>query len=430
MQASAEKEEKPKPKISPPKIALSLVLFTIFMDMAAIGIIIPLYPKLMEEISHTNLSSSSIYSGWMQFSYSFVQFLCLPLLGVFSDRYGRRPLILLAILGLSLDFFMTAWAPNLFWLFLSRILAGMMGASVSIASAYIADISSPKNLAQNFGLMGAMTGMGFVVGPAIGGLLGAWGLRFPFYFAGGVSLLNFSLCLFFLPESLPKEKRKEGTKKQLNPFLPLVVFLKKPEMLFFGTIHFLTSMGDQVFFSVWTFFSMARFGWDEKAVGIALSYFGFLVFLFQGFLVKPISKKFSVSKIIIWGLSIEIFCFICTGFVTQGWLTYLINALVEVGAIFHVVFLTFISSKIPSNEQGELQGNMNAIFSLTSILGPILMTSVFYLSTQSPEKFYQPGAPFFCSALFYLAALVLVRRYFQKNGRLWASTSSSSIADG
>jgi len=263
------------------KASLGFIFVTVLIDMIGIGIIIPVLPSLIESLIDGGLSDASLIGGMLMFSYSIMQFLFAPLLGSLSDKYGRRPILLMSLFGLGVDFIFHAYAPTIGWLFVGRLLAGMTGASYTVASAYIADISTPEKKAQNFGLIGAAFGLGFIIGPSIGGIASEWGVRAPFFVAAGLSFLNFLYGLFVLPESHSKENRREINLKRANPLGSLMHLRKHPFIAGFVISFFLIYIAGQSVQSTWAFFTMYRFDWDEKMVGYSLTLVGIVVAVVQ-----------------------------------------------------------------------------------------------------------------------------------------------------
>lgn len=389
------------------KAAVGFIFVTLLLDVIGLGIIIPVIPALIIELTGETLSNASVVGGWLLFAYSFFQFLFAPLIGGLSDRYGRRPVLLLSLLGFGLDYLILATAPTLFWLFLGRIISGIFGASFTTGSAYIADVSPPEKRAQNFGLIGAAFGLGFIIGPVIGGLLGQYGPRIPFYAAAILTLLNALYGFFVLPESLPKEKRRKFEWKRANPVGSLKVFKSKPliKRLLFGlSFIYIASHAVQ---STWTFYTMYRFDWDEKLVGYSLGFVGILSALVQGLLIRVLIPKLGQEKAVYLGMAFYFLGLVLFGLAFEGWQMYLYLVLYCLGGIAGPALQGIMSNHIPDNQQGELQGASTSMMSLTSIIGPPLMTGVFAIYTGTSNAIELPGAPMFLGAF-----LVLIGTFF------------------
>ncbi|HQD08984.1 MAG TPA: MFS transporter [Flavihumibacter sp.] len=254
------------------KAALGFIFVTLLVDVIGLGIIIPVVPKLLEGLIHGTISDASRYSGWLGFAYAFMQFLCAPIIGNLSDRYGRRPVLLFSLLGFGVDYLFLALAPTVGWLFVGRIIAGMFGASFTTASAYIADISTPENRAQNFGMIGAAFGLGFIIGPVLGGVLGSYGARVPFIAAAALSLLNAAYGFFVLPESLPPSNRRAFDWKRANPLGSLIQLKKYPAVAGLIVTLVLVYISAHAVQSTWTFINIYKFKWDEKTMGLSLGF--------------------------------------------------------------------------------------------------------------------------------------------------------------
>jgi len=278
-------------KESKKQAAIGFIFITLLIDIIGWGIIIPVIPSLIKELIHGDISEAAKYGGWLTFSYAITQFISAPIIGNLSDKYGRRPILLMSLFGFSLDYLLLAFSPTIIWLFVGRILAGITGASITTASAYIADISTSENRAKNFGMIGAAFGLGFIIGPVIGGLLGQYGARVPFYAAAILCMLNFLYGYFILPESLSKENRRSFEWKRANPVGAFLHLKKYPNLIGLIIAIFVLYVGSHAVQSNWSFFTMYRFNWDEKMVGISLGVIGLLVGIVQGGLIRWINPK-------------------------------------------------------------------------------------------------------------------------------------------
>ncbi|MBO9154366.1 TCR/Tet family MFS transporter [Chitinophaga sp. GCM10012297] len=395
---------------------LTFIFFTLLIDFIGFGIISPVIPKLIEQLIGGNVSDASQYGGWLTFAYAFIQFFFAPVLGGLSDKYGRRPVLLVSMFGMGVDYLFLAFAPSIFWLFLGRIILGVTGASMTAASAYIADISTPEKRAQNFGLVGMALGLGFILGPTIGGIVaGEWGVRAPFLLAACLSLINWLYGYFILPESLKKENRRAFEWKRANPVGALVQIRKyKKVYSLLGAIALVFTAAHSIQ-SNWTYFTMYKFSWTEKMVGYSLSFTGLMLAIVQGGLIRAVLPKLGYHRAVYIGLLIYGVSFILFGMATEGWMMFAILAIYAMGGIFGPSLQGVISNQVPPNEQGELQGALTSLISLTNIIGPLLMTGLFHYFTQEERPFHFPAAPFFMSALLTLTAAVLAIRSFRRS---------------
>lgn len=392
------------------KAALGFILITVLIDVIGLGIIIPVMPALITELTGESISSASRYAGWLMFVYAFMQFVFAPVLGGLSDRFGRRSVLLISVFGLGVDYLIIGFAPNLWWLFAARLIAGIGGASFTTASAYIADISTPEKRAQNFGMIGAAFGVGFIIGPLVGGILGEYGSRIPFFASAGLSLVNWLYGVFIVPESLPKEKRRPFDIKRANPFGTLVQLKKYP--VIFGLVFslFLVYLAAHATQSTWAFFTIERYGWSEAQVGYSLGFVGFMIALVQGWLIRPIIRNIGQKKAVYIGLSFNALGLLLIAFAYEGWMLYAIMIPYAFGGLSGPSIQGIISSEVPTSEQGELQGGLTSIISVTSIIGPLLMTSIFAYFTGDKTTIYFPGAPFLLGAVFAFASAILAYR--------------------
>lgn len=357
--------------------ALVFILVTVFLDMVGFGIIIPVMPALIGQVGHVTLGEAAVIGGWMAAGYALAQFLSGPFLGNLSDRYGRRPLLLLAIAGLGVDFLLHAIAPTLGWLFVGRLLAGFCGASWVIANAFIADITAPEDRGRAFGLMGAAFGLGFVVGPAVGGLLGTFGPRVPFYVAAVVSGMNLIYGWFVLPETLRVENRRPFKLARANPFGAFKVFRSYP-----GVLPLCAVMGMFFFFSsvypaIWPFWGKANFGWSEAMVGVTLAVFGVIMAGFQGGLTGPAVRLWGEYRVAALGLLCAAIA--ATGYGLAGSLSLVVVLMVVHGpeGFVHPMLTAILSKRVPENAQGELQGGISAITNLAMLLGTVFFANIF-----------------------------------------------------
>ncbi len=395
--------------------ALIFIFITLLIDITGIGIIVPVIPRLIQDLTGEGLSNAALYGGWLMFIYSIMQFVFSPILGGLSDQYGRRPVLLGSLFGFGLDYIFCAFASGIGWLFLARVIAGIFGASFTTAGAYIADVSPPEKRAQNFGLIGAAFGLGFILGPMIGGLLGQYGARVPFLVSAALSLLNCLYGYFVLPESLKPENRRPFDWKRANPVGSLRHLQKYP--VIFGLIIplVLIYIAGYATQSTWTYFTMEKFGWDEKWVGYSLAFVGLMAAIVQGGLTRTIIPKLGNTKSIYWGLICYAVSFIMYAFADQGWMMFAITVLSALGGLATPALQAIMSNQVPANEQGELRGALTSLMSLTAVIGPVMMTSLFAYFTSSGSPIQFAGAPFMLGAVLTILSLVMVKNLLSKN---------------
>ena len=389
------------------KAALGFILVTLLIDVTGLGIIIPVIPELIAGLIHGNNSEASKYGGWLTFAYAIMQFLFAPVLGNLSDRYGRRPVLLLSLLGFGLDYLVVGFAPTIWWLFAGRIIAGIFGASFTTATAYIADISTSENRAQNFGMIGAAFGVGFIIGPVLGGLLGSFGARVPFFAAAALSLLNALYGYFVLPESLPAENRRKFEWKRANPLGSLRHLRKHSAVSGLVASLVLIYISAHAVQSTWTFYNIEKFGWSKQLIGYSLGFVGLMIALVQGGLIRIIIPRWGNEKSVYIGLLFYSLGFLLYGFATASWMMFAFTVIYCMGGITGPALQGIISSAVPPNEQGELQGALTSLMSATSIIGPPLMTNLFAVFTSPQAPVYVPGAPFLMAALLVMISSML-----------------------
>ncbi|MDH4471245.1 MAG: TCR/Tet family MFS transporter [Fluviicola sp.] len=396
------------------KNALIFVLITIAMDAIGLGIIIPSLPSLIADASGLSITESSKYSGPVLATYALMQFLFSPLIGNLSDRYGRKPVILISLFGLGIDYVFMYFAPSLIWLVIGRGISGMFGASFTTAAAYIADISTNENRARNFGMIGAAFGVGFIVGPAIGGLVSDWGVRVPFLVAAFFSLANFIYGLFFLKESLPVEQRRKFEWKRANPIGALIQIQRFKRNKYLFLVVFMVLMANMSVHALWSYYNMARYGWSAKEVGLSLAVVGVSFGLIQGVFAGVVVKKIGEKGAAILGVITLTIVTAAIGVLPYGWMMYLIIVPYAFSGIFDPSVRSIISAQTARNEQGELQGIFTSLMSVAEVIGPIVMMWLFYKST--PYAAEQPvfyGIPFFVAAIIGLGAFFLLRWVFK-----------------
>jgi MFS transporter, DHA1 family, tetracycline resistance protein len=391
------------------KYAVSFVFITVLLDMVGFGMIIPVQPAIIQQVAKVDLAAAAFIGGWMFFAFSATQFLFGPTLGNLSDAYGRRPLLLIAVFGLGIDFLITALAPSLFWLFVGRTFAGLCGGSYVIANAYIADVTPPAGRAKAFGIMGAAFGLGFVIGPAIGGLLGAYGPRVPFFAAAGISLINFLFGYFVLPETLKPEQRRRFEWARANPFGTFSIFKSYRGVLPLCTVLFIYFFATSVYPAIWPFWGIAKFGWSETMIGLTLAAFGILMAVTQGVLTGPVVKAFGEWNTAMLGLVVAV-----VGAVGYGWAPsfgfILLFLVLHAGEGFvHPMLSALISHKVPDDAQGELQGGISSIMSISMLLGTLFFSQIFGYFMSGKAGFVSPNVAMYVSAaISFIAALIFL----------------------
>ena len=391
--------------------SLLFIFITIFIDITGLGIIIPVIPALISELINGSISEAAKYSGWLMFSYASLQFLFAPILGGLSDQFGRRPVILLSLFGFGINYLVLAFAPTIMWLFFGRIFQGIMGASLTTASAYIADISTPEKKAQNFGLIGAAFGLGFIFGPVIGGYLGQFGSRIPFIAAAIFTLINLIYGYFILPESLKKNNTRKFDIKRANPIGTLISLRRYPVisgLLICIVIH---NIAQHATHSTWTFFTIEKFNWSEDIVGYSLGFIGLLAAIVQGGLIRVIIPKLGNIKSVYFGMIFYIIGLTLISLAQESWMIFAFAIPLSLGGISGPALQGIMTNNIPDDEQGEFQGGMTSLISLTAIVGPLLMTNLFSYFTSESTNYYFPGAPFVLAAVLSVFGLIIAIKF-------------------
>ena len=385
------------------KPALSFIFVTLVLDILGIGLVVPVLPKLIEGFEGGSVANASHMYGMLVSLYALMQFLCAPILGSLSDRFGRRPVILLSLLGSALDYMLLALAPSLSWFVAGRIIAGVTGANYAAATAYIADVSPPEKRAANFGLVGAAFGLGFIIGPILGGTLSTWGLRVPFVAAGILTLINWLYGWFVLPESLGKENRRSFSWSSANPLGAIVMLKKHPMLLGLASAFFMLSVAHQVYPATWALYTGFRYAWTPNLIGWSLGAVGVCAALVQGGLVRKIVPKIGEHRAIIVGVAISSVAFVGYGLAPEGWMIYPLIMVGALGGIATPALQALVSKGAGADEQGGVQGALSSINSLAGIIGPYLATGLFgyFIQTTPPV----PGAAFFAAAVLNVMGL-------------------------
>jgi DHA1 family tetracycline resistance protein-like MFS transporter len=408
------------PPESKTRHALAFIAVTLLLDTIGFGLIMPVYPKLLVEITGESLSRAAIYGGWLGFVFAAMQFVFAPILGNLSDRYGRRRVILFAVGALGVDYIIMGFAPTLAWLFVGRAIAGAAGASFTPAYAYVADISPPERRAQNFGVVSAAFGIGFIIGPAIGGLLGTLGPRAPFFAAATLSLINFCYGFFVLPESLPAERRRAFEWRRANPLGTLNQMRKYPVVLGLLFALFLWGLGNQVMPSTWAFYTKLRFGWSEAMIGASFAAVGVVMASSQAIVMRLIVPRLGERRAGLIGIASGMVGYAGFGLATASWMMFAWLASWFFAAIVMPTTNSLMSHRIRPDAQGELQGAVASLFALSAIIGPPLMTHLFSRFSAPGSGPYVPGAAFFAATILAFGSLFV----------FWLSTREPVAEEG
>ena len=385
--------------------ALAFILITVTLDILGIGLIVPILPKLVKQFSGGDTAAASHAAGWLSALYSLMQFAFAPLLGCLSDKVGRRPVILLSQFGLALDYLLLALAPSMSWFVVGRIVAGITGANFAAATAYIADVSPPEKRAANFGMIGAAFGIGFIIGPLIGGVLGDIGLRVPFYAAGALTLANWLYGWFILPESLKPENRRPINWRRANPFGAFAELARRPRVFGLAVCAFLSFVAHQVYPSVWVLYTEFRYGWSALWNGVSLALVGVCAAVMQGFLTGRVIARIGDWRTTFLGLGVTALAYVAYGLASEGWMIYGIIIIGSIGGLAGPAVQGLISNSVGDDEQGAVQGAVTSLESVAGIVGPLITTSLFshFISVENGHRI--PGAPFFSSGIIALIAL-------------------------
>ena len=392
---------------------MRFVMFTVLIDMLSIGVIVPVLPALVGGFT-SSPNEQTYWYGVITFSFSLASFFASPLLGALSDRYGRRPILLIGFCGLAINFFMTALASALWMLVASRVIGGAMQANAAVCNAYVADITPPEERAKRFGLLGAMFGIGFILGPVIGGVLGGIDLRLPFFFSGGLSLLNLAYGYFVLPESLPVERRRPLKWQQANPFASLKALAQlKGVGLLMGVIA-CANLAQFTLYTTWVLYTTFRFGWGPAQNGWSLFAVGIVSAVVQGALLGRLLKRFTAPRLAMMGLLSSSLAFLAWGLVTEGWMMYPVIFANLLGAAVAASIQSLISSAADSNQQGQTMGAVSSLGSLMAVIAPLLGAPLLGVVSHLPPHDWRIGAPMFLCAALQATALLLAWAHFRK----------------
>jgi DHA1 family tetracycline resistance protein-like MFS transporter len=414
------------------KAGLPFIVVTLFLDVLGLGLVIPILPRLVESFVGNNATQGAFYVGALAASYALMQFVFSPIVGGLSDRFGRKPVLLVSLFGAGFDYVLLAFAPSLSWFFVGRLVAGLCGASIGTATAYIADVSPPEKRSQNFGLVGMAFGLGFVAGPLLSAFLGQIemplpgfiaeltgspnlpGIRFPFVVAAGLTFTNAMYGLWVVPESLSPENRRPFSWQRANPLGTLTALAKYPVFLGLGGTLFLVNLAQRCLESTWVLYTEHRYGWDIRQTGLSLTVVGVMAAVVQGGLVRRIIPALGERKSLLVGIAISAVAFAAYGLAPYGWLLYVLLVLGSLGGISGPAAQGLLSKSVPPDEQGMLQGGLASLSSITSIIGPPLATNVFGYFISDLAPFRLPGAALLLGSVILVTALVLARRAFAR----------------
>lgn len=389
----------------PGKFAITFVFITVFLDMVGFGLVMPVLPRLIEEVSGADLAGATIWGGWLFFAYGGMQFLFGPAIGNLSDAVGRRPVLLLSVFGLAVDYLLTGFAPTMIWLFIGRVFAGICGASYTTANAFLADITKPEDRARMFGLMGAAFGLGFVIGPAIGGLLGSFGPRVPFFVAAGLAILNFAYGLLVLPETLAPENRRPFSLARSNPIGALKVFARYHGVVPLSAVMFTYFLATSVYPAIWAFWGIAAFGWSEATIGLTLAAFGVITAVVQGGLMGPVVKWLGEFNTAVFGLVMAVVVLVGYGVAPNFLVIMVLIVLHAPEGFVHPALTALMSHQAPADAQGEIQGGIASLQSIGMLIGTLLFAQVFGWFMQPNAIVVSPGVGYFLAAIILAGAL-------------------------
>ena len=396
------------------RLPLFFILCTCAIDAIGIGIIVPVMPDLLIEVGGGTLGEAAVWGGVLATAFAVMQFLCGPTVGNMSDRFGRRPVLLLALLLMSLDYLLMAVANAMWILFLGRIIGGITASTPATAAAFISDISKPSEKAQNFGLIGAAFGIGFILGPLFGAVFAEFGTRAPFYAAAAISFANMLLGYFVLPETVTDEIRRKFEWKRANPLGALIQMGKLPGLKNLLVVLLFLQIAGFVYPAVWSFFGVEAFGWEPRMIGVSLAAYGIAIAFVQGWLIRRVLRYLTESQTVILGLFFEIVGFLGFGFANETWMAFTLIFISSLSGIALPALQSIAARAAFDNQQGELQGVWSSVTSLGFIISPILMTQIFYYFTGPDAPVHLPGSPFLVAMLLAMLALALFTFYSRK----------------
>ncbi len=412
------------------KAAVVFIFITVLLDVLSLSVTIPVLPPLIKEFAGGDFESGSRYHGWFVTVWAMMQFIFSPIMGALSDRFGRRPVILLSCLGLGLDYILMALAPNLTWLFIGRVLSGITASSFSTAGAYIADVTPPEKRAASYGMLGAAFGLGFVIGPALGGVLGEYSLRLPFWVAAFLTLVSAMYGAFILPESLSKENRTSFSWRRANPLGSLRLLRSHPELLGLASVLLLYQLSHQVFQSVFVFYTTYRYGWTEKTTGLTLMVVGLMSVLMQGVVVRRTAAALGERRMLIIALAFGAAGYIIYGVAENGWIFWLGIPVFSLVSYFSAAIQGLMTRRVLASEQGQLQGANSSLMGISGMIGPWIFANVFSFAINENNSVNFPGLPFMLAASLHLIALIVAMIIVKPNSTHHTSTSEPASSEG
>ena len=389
------------------RLAFTFIIITLTIDAMGIGLIIPVMPDLLQQIEGGDLGNAAIWGGILATVFAVMQFIFGPTIGSLSDRFGRRPVLLVSLVIIAVDFIVMGLAHSIWLLVFTRIIGGIAAATQATAAAFISDISTPENRSANFGILGATFGVGFVLGPLMGGLLGEVGLRVPFFAAAALATLNLILGYFVLPETVTDQTRRPFDIKRANPLGALTQIRLIPGLSRFLLVFFLYEFAFYVYPAVWVYYAKAQFGWDSGMLGVSLASFGISVAVVEGILIRRILPWLGERRTIVLGFIFSIGIFVVLGFLTSGFWALLLAPISALGSVVIPAMRGIFANKAEANQQGEIQGIVSSTQSLAVIFAPLVLTYVFYASTRPDGPIFLPGAPFLLAAAIVGLTLTL-----------------------
>jgi DHA1 family tetracycline resistance protein-like MFS transporter len=389
------------------RLPILFIMITMVIDAMGIGLIMPVMPELIQEVSAGALGQAAIWGGILASSFAVMQFLFAPMLGRLSDAYGRRPILLVSLIVMAADYVVMGLAGSVWILLLARIIGGITAATHSTALAYMADISDGSEKAKRFGLIGAAFGLGFVLGPGLGGLLAEFGTRAPFYMAAALAFANAIFGWVVLPETVTEKTRRAFRLRGVNPLSAFVSLSQMPMIRPLTMVYFLYQLATMVYPAVWAYFATERFGWSPGMIGVSLMLYGIGAAVVQGVLVGPVIARLGQRGAVMFGLTIEVVIFGVLGFISSGTITLILTPLMALGNVGLPALQGIIAEKTPDDSQGEMQGVLSSISSIAMIMGPLVLTQIFAWATRDDGPIYLPGAPFLLSGILMTVAVLL-----------------------
>jgi len=418
----------PPPSSGPGATAFLFILVMVAFDMVAFGIIAPVLPDLIRQFEGGDFGRASDLTGYLLFVWNAMQFLFSPILGAWSDRFGRRPVILLSCFGLGIDYIVMALAPTLRWLFIGRIISGITASNISTAFAYITDVTPPEKRAKPFGYISAAFGLGFIIGPAVGGYLGNFNIRAPFWAAAVLSLVNSLYGFFVLPESLPAERRAKSAWHMANPLGSLTLLRSHAQLAGLSIVVTLYYLAHNSLPSVWALYTMKRYNWSRGDVGLSLSVVGVCASVISGVLVGPFVKRFGERRSVLFGLLCGTLGFVGFALAASGWMLYAVIPFIALWGIAAPAIQSLMSRRVDPSSQGKLQGAINSLRAITGMAGPVLFTQVFALAISPRARIHLPGAPYYLAAVLLLSSLLLAIYVTRPRAETVGSQQQSAVS--